>query len=375
MKWIGILAFIPYLIAKEWHGLSFDSKTFACDQWDLFCETVLDDVNCDMDHSARSIEGCLNYPDSKDMADWVGSCSCSSPVAYNADTRVTQQLIANRIAPDMSWMMEPWASGPPYDVVQSYKNICSKVLHRLGCPAENQTSFAQEDLLLDGGGNPIPGSNFKCTCGTMTTTTSFVNVLMMDKMNDYNQRSTPIFANPVYLSVPMSMCIVLICGKIGAIIAVYLKLPPIIGFLLVGLGIQNILSPMFLRGAGFPYPSPASELKLIALTIVLMRAGLAIKFDEISANALATFLLCTIPYMVEFFAFMYIGKSYFTTFSTISMGLFASIMAPLGKLSVTCALFLSYCSTHVDLHYRITRSYLIFYDSYLLILDLQVPRS
>jgi Kef-type K+ transport system membrane component KefB len=112
---------------------------------------------------------------------------------------------------------------------------------------------------------------------------------------------------------------------------VYLKLPPIIGFLLVGLGIQNILSPMFLRGAGFPFPSPASELKLIALVIVLMRAGLAIKFDEITANAVPTFLLCTIPYMAEFFAFMYIGKTYFTDFSTISMGLFASIMAPLGE--------------------------------------------
>ena len=69
-----------------------------------------------------------------------------------------------------------------------------------------------------------------------------------------------------------------------------------------------------------------------------MRAGLAIKFDEIAANSLATFLLCTLPYIAEFFAFMYVGKTFFTTWSTITMGLFASIMAPLGKKT---ALFLN----------------------------------
>jgi hypothetical protein len=345
MKWFYILLLsLPLFAAKDWHGLSFDSKDFLCEHWDEFCETVLDDVNCSMDETERIMEGCANYPDEKDMANWVGKCECTSPVHYSAGTRVTQQLISNRIYPDMSWMMEPWSTGPPYDIVRSYKAVCGKVLHRLGCAEGNQTIFAQDELLTDGLGVPIPGSNFKCTCGTMTTATPFINVLMMDKMNDYNLRSTPIFSNPVYLSVPMSMCIILITGKIGAIIAVYLKLPPIIGFLLIGLGIQNILSPMFLKGAGFPFPSPASEIKLIALVIVLMRAGLAIKFDEITANAIPTFLLCTFPYMAEFFAFMYIGKTYFTDFSTISMGLFASIMAPLGQyqplLSASLLVFL-----------------------------------
>jgi hypothetical protein len=99
---------------------------------------------------------------------------------------------------------------------------------------------------------------------------------------------------------------------------------------------------MFLKGAGFPFPSPASEIKLIALVIVLMRAGLAIKFDEITANAIPTFLLCTFPYMAEFFAFMYIGKTYFTDFSTISMGLFASIMAPLGEYGSFLLIFSSF---------------------------------
>ena len=327
---LSLLVLLPVFLAKEWHGLSFDPENFMCVEWDEFCETILDDIDCAHDSTNRTITGCANYPEEQNMANWVGACSCSSPIAYVAGTDVTKQLISNRIKPDMSWIMEPWDSGPPYDVIRSYEIICNKVLNRLGCPKENQTISAQMELEQDGSG-PIPGSNFKCTCGSMTTASSYVNTLMMEKMNDYNQRSTPIFSNPVYLSVPMSICIVLITGKIGAIIAVYLKLPPIIGFLLVGLGIQNILNPMFLKGAGYPYPSPASEIKLIALVIVLMRAGLAIKFDEIVTYAVGTTLFSIIPYMAEFFAFMYIGKTYFTDFSTISMGLFASIMAPLGN--------------------------------------------
>lgn len=328
---LGSLAVLT--ISKEYHGLSFDSKHFMCDQWESFCDTVLEDVACE----THIMEGCRNYPDDKNVEDWVGSCECLSPVYYNAGSRVTQQLLSNRVAPDMSWVMEPWDSGPPYDIIISYTNVCNMMLNRVDCPHENRTIVAELDYTT------VPGDNFKCTCGTLTAPTTLVNNMIMDKMNDYNLRSTPIFSNPVYLSVPLSICIILITGKIGAIIAVYLKLPPIIGFLLIGLGIQNIISPMFLKGAGFPYPSPASEIKLIALTIVLMRAGLAIKFEEIQANGLMIFLLCIIPYIAEFFVFMYFGKTFFPEFSTVTMGLFASIMAPLGEYSFVTvhAFFLS----------------------------------
>lgn len=294
-----------------------------CNKWDDWCETVLDDVDCAVE--SREMEGCANYPEEKAVQNWIGKCTCLDPIPYYAGTRVTQQLLSNRILPDMTWLMEPWSSGPPYDIIVSYKGICRKMLHRIDCPEEYQTIYASDTETA------TQGDNFVCTCGNLTTPSSFVNSMMMDKMNDYNLRSTPIFTNPVYLSVPMSICIILIVGKLGAIIAVYLKLPPIIGFLLMGLGIQNILNPMFLKGAGFPYPSPASELKLIALVIVLMRAGLEIKIDEIYANGLTTFLLSTVPYMIEFFTFMYYGAQFFPTFSIISMGLFASIMVPQGK--------------------------------------------
>lgn len=325
---VALVCLLIYPLAvfgKDWKGLSFDDKHFMCSNWHEFCETVLDDVDCE--EGSRDSEGCANYPDQKEVQNWVGKCTCRAPIPYYAGTRVTQQLLSNRVLPDMTWLMEPWSSGPPYDIVVSYEGVCRKMLHRIGCPDEYQTIYAAET-------ETVPGSadNFQCTCGNLTTPTTFVNSMMMDKMNDYNLRSMPIFSNPVYLSVPMSICIILIVGKLGAIIAVYLKLPPIIGFLLMGLGIQNILNPMFLRGAGFPYPSPASELKLIALVIVLMRAGLEIKIDEIYANGLSAFLFSTVPYMIEFFTFMYYGAQFFPSFSIISMGLFASIMVPQGKI-------------------------------------------
>jgi hypothetical protein len=322
---VVIFAATSAKVSKQWHGLSFDSPTFMCDKWNLYCETILDDLGCSSNTTQREMEGCLDFPEEKEMQNWVGKCNCMAPFEYTAGPRVATQLMVNRMGPDMYWILEPGRTGPVYDITGSYETVCGKLLDRLGCPEENTTIVAHDHH------TSVTGDNFQCTCGTMTSASSFVNVLIMDRLNDFNQRSTPIFSNPVYLSVPVSMCILLITGKLGAIIAVYFKLPPIIGFLLTGYGIQNILSPMFLRGAGFPFPSPASELKLIARVIVLMRAGLAIKFDEIFANGLAMSLLTLVPYFAEFFAFLYVGKHFFHGFSTVTMGLFASITAPVGK--------------------------------------------
>jgi NhaP-type Na+/H+ or K+/H+ antiporter len=87
---------------------------------------------------------------------------------------------------------------------------------------------------------------------------------------------------------------------------------------------------MFLKGSGFPNPSPAGELKTIALLIVLIRAGLAIKFDEIKAKLLSTVLLSIVPFFAEFFCFMYASLGSLDGWSSTDAGLFASVMAPLG---------------------------------------------
>lgn len=315
-----------------WNHLSFDSANFLCDHFDTFCTNILSEMGCSEDATERIIAGCVGGDNLG--TDFIGTCTCLGPVYFDqAGARVVQQLMQNRMAADVPWMIEPWNSGPPYDLLATYPSICKTMLDRLGCREENQVINATSYAIVDG----KKTTNLVCTCGKLTDSSKHVSRMIMDKFNDYDVRSTPVFADPIYLSVPLSICVTLICGKLGAVIAVYLKLPPIIGFLLAGLGIQNILNPMFIKGAGFPFPSPASEIKLLALIIVLMRAGLSIKFDEIKATAVPTFLLCLIPYMAEFFAWMFIGKEIFG-WDIIDMGLWASVMAPLGPSVVISGL-------------------------------------
>jgi hypothetical protein len=278
-----------------------------------------------------TIKACPNYPTTKgDLPNFVGECKCNDPDLYYdvSTTHISQQMVTNRIYPDVKWMLEPWSSGPPYNMELTYGPMCRTTLDRLGCPAANMTIVSSGAAVVNGAGVKV--SQFQCYCGKFTAATAMVNDLIIDSINAYELTTTPIFSNPVYLSVGLSIAVVFIAGKIGAIAAVYLKLPSIIGFLLAGFAVQNILSPMFLKGPGYPYPSVNSEMKLVALIIVLMRAGLAIKLGEIKANLVPTIVLCFIPYMGEFFTIMYSGKALLTGWSDAEMGLFASVMAPLG---------------------------------------------
>lgn len=257
----------------------------------------------------------------------MGRCVCLSPVySDGASARVTNQLISNRITPDVSWLLEPWSTGPPYSLVDSYRGICDLLLDRLGCPDVNKKIVANT-------AKAAVGSNFKCSCGKMTTADASVTNVIVDQVNKYNLQVLPIFSNPVYLSVPLSICMVLILGKLGAIVAQYLKIPAIVGYILVGLGIQNFLNPMILKGPGFPFPSLAGELRLLSLTLVLMRAGLAVDVDDVLRNKVSTFVMAYIPYLCEFFVFLYVGRALFG-WTVIQMGLWASCMAALGPAVV-----------------------------------------
>ncbi len=329
-----LLTGIAVALAGDWPHLSFDSKNFMCDKWDTFCDQVLDDIGCGHNKTTERIsKGC--YPGNNLGTDYFGQCTCLSPIYFDqGGARVVAQLMSNRIVADVGWMLEPWNSGPPYDLIRSYTSICNTLLDRLGCREQYKVINATDYAIVNG----QKTTNLVCNCGALTDSSKHVSRVMMDKFNSYNTASTPVFADPIYLSVPLSMCILLICGKLGAILAVYFKLPPIIGFILAGLGIQNILSPMFLKGAGFPYPAPASELKTLALIVVLMRAGLAINFDEIYSTSIPTFLLATIPYLGEFFMWTYAGKTQYSGWSTIDLGLWGSIMAPLSPTIVISGL-------------------------------------
>lgn len=73
---------------------------------------------------------------------------------------------------------------------------------------------------------------------------------IVDKLNELKLVEIPIFEDPITLSVELSLAIVVIVGKIGSIIAVFLHLPSIIGFLLSGLGIQDLIAPGLIKGCG-----------------------------------------------------------------------------------------------------------------------------
>eukprot|EP01041_Mallomonas_annulata_P001187 gene1187-2311_t len=354
----AIFAIISIVVrSSTWTGLSYDAPNFMCKHFDEYCETILDDIDCSHDPSQRIIVGCPDYPlTQNDISHWKGICTCLSPIYYDqAGQRITQQLIQTRISPDIFWQLEPFDTGPPYDLKRSYKHACGLLLKRMGCPETNQTITAENTPIITNG---ILSTNFHCSCGDLIEADKHLNRLLMDKMNEYLLQTTPIFSNPVYLSVPMSIAMVLICGKIGAIIAVYLKLPPIVGFLLAGLSIQNILNPMFLRGVGYPYPSPASELKLIGLIIVLMRAGLAVNFKEIHDNLQTTTVLSIIPYLGEFFVWLYVGSVFFG-WNVIDMGLMASIMAPLGPSVIISGLLMMVANEKKKPHGYVPRQLLI----------------
>ncbi len=318
---------------KEYSGLSFDPSRFVCHYFEPWCYHVLEGIGCH--HQNMTVVGC-----SPDLPNFVGNCTCSSPVFFTTpSTRIQQELVVNRIAEDMSWMLEPWDTGPPYDLVVSYKSICKTVLERLDCPGANKTIIAENEPVIVGG---VKSQNFKCSCGNFDAASSMIMNLAIDKVNEYELRSTPVFSNPVYLSVPVSLAMVLICGKLGAIIAMYIKLPAIIGYLFAGLGIQNIIHPMVLKGPGFPFPSVSSELKLIALIIIIMRAGLSIKYKEMHASGLLTSLLCIIPYFCEFILWLFVGAAVFD-WDLKSAGLLSSIMAPQGP-SIVISTILSLLS-------------------------------
>lgn len=343
---LTVLLFLLPVVQGYLNYAKYDAYNFLCDQYVPLCDNFLDEIGCDSKN--RTAIGCPGYPQvPNNITNWVGKCVCGNPTAIStvSSSRITTELMSNRVVPDMYWLLEPWNTGPPYDLTQSYSIVCNLMLNRLGCPAQNQVVVANNQPTAKG-----KTDNFQCTCGKFKDATNAVNNLVIDQINKISLTNLPVFSDPVYLSVSVSIGMVLIVGKIFSIIAVYFTLPSVVGFLLAGLAMQNILSPMFLKGAGFPFPSPGGELKSIALIIILMRAGLSIKFDELRKTSAVTFFMCFIPYLGEFFTFMYLGESVFG-YDIYTMGLFASIMAPLSPSIVIAGLLSLMATSNKDYGY------------------------
>mmetsp|Transcript_13040 Transcript_13040/g.13497 ORF Transcript_13040/g.13497 Transcript_13040/m.13497 type:complete len:721 (+) Transcript_13040:170-2332(+) len=328
---ILFLLFISYCKGydQDWHRLSFDSENFVCEKFDSFCQNFLDEIACPV--NARTSLGC----GSKDgkipntLPNYVGQCSCiDDNIKFDiSGPKIGKQLYDNRIKPDIYWLLSPW-TGPPYNLNTSYNHICTLSLKRLGCKKEDMVINNYGRAISDGNGKTIPP--YTCNCGKFTIASARTAESIVDKINEALLMATPIFSDPVTLSVQTSLAIVFIVGKLGAIIASFIYLPPVIGFLLAGLAIQDYINTGLIKGCGGngPKVTPFSEFRTLALIVVLMRAGLTLKVKDITDKGLLAILLAIVPYFAEF-AVEYAASSLFLGWSSLECGLLASILAAL----------------------------------------------
>ena len=84
-----------------------------CGNFDGLCNNFLDQIAC----TDRTVIGCA-----PDLPRYVGTCRCNGkPVYQDKGSRISKELLDNRIKPEIGWMMEPWSTGPPYDFDVSCK--------------------------------------------------------------------------------------------------------------------------------------------------------------------------------------------------------------------------------------------------------------
>jgi hypothetical protein len=103
------MTFLPEIV------YSTDRDNFMCFTFKEMCNNFLDQIACE--DTSRSILGC-----NPDLANWSGTCKCNGhPVWQDKGSRISKELIDNRIKGDIGWMLEPWASGPPFNFDASCK--------------------------------------------------------------------------------------------------------------------------------------------------------------------------------------------------------------------------------------------------------------
>ncbi len=100
-----------------------------------------------------------------------------------------------------------------------------------------------------------------------------------------------------------SIALIILFGLLAASISKKLKLPSIIGVLLVGI----VIGPNCLNLLDKEILLIADELKEMALIIILLKAGLALDFSDLKKVGRPAILLCFIPAIFEILAFVIFG--------------------------------------------------------------------
>lgn len=228
-------------------------------------------------HQVHSFIGLISCPS--------GICRCERPYTFDGGVKIAQQMVDNRVGPEMRWMLEPWM-GPPFDLEKSYENICELALYRLGCPSQLQQ---------------VNGLKFICDCGNFKVASDRISTLITNQINQGYLMSLPIFADPLVLSLELSIAILLLTGRVGAVVASACQLPAVVGYLLFGMAIQDIIHPSLLHGAGGvgPHSTPDGVIKTFVFVVVLIRAGLSLKIHDILKAGVLTPAMACAPYMFE----------------------------------------------------------------------------
>ncbi|OPZ77757.1 MAG: potassium/proton antiporter [Alphaproteobacteria bacterium ADurb.Bin438] len=119
-----------------------------------------------------------------------------------------------------------------------------------------------------------------------------------------------------------SLGIVLLTGMFLGAFFKKLKLPSLIGMLLTGI----ILGPYFLNLIDKSILNISSELRQVALIIILTRAGLALDVDVLKKVGRSALLMCFVPACFEILAFAYFAPK-FLGVSLIEAVLMGSVVA------------------------------------------------
>ena len=119
-----------------------------------------------------------------------------------------------------------------------------------------------------------------------------------------------------------SLATIILLGLLGNILFKKVKLPGLLGMIIVGVLIGpyglDLLSDEILNSSG--------DLRKIALIIILLRAGLGIKKDDLKKVGRPAFNLSFIPGIIEGFTILYVAMKFFD-FTFIQGGILGFIIA------------------------------------------------
>lgn len=116
----------------------------------------------------------------------------------------------------------------------------------------------------------------------------------------------------------LSIGIIILLGIIVTKIFDYIKLPSLLGMILVGILIKPILSKDLIN--------ISSDIRQIALIVILIRAGLSLDLEDLRKSGMGAILMTFLPAMFEIIGYVIFSRAIFG-FSIIDSIILGSIIA------------------------------------------------